>query len=242
VCATERNVLTLWIAQVVVFAAGWLGPWRDSPTRATNGRLPLVARLLLSLSLVCAALLIWWQSAIEPTAYTRLVLCGMAASFVGDLIMARLLPVPNRLIGGMLAFGSAHALYIAAYVRAIQAHGASVANPGLWLGLVLYAAVSLGGWGLFVRNPQKSAAVNLGALAYGTWIGVMAAFALALAVGLGGAWWIAALGGLLFVASDFLIGVTDIRGMRIQNANDWIWLTYVAGQMGIIYAPWVAAK
>ena len=231
----------LWIAQVVIFAAGWLGPWRDAPARATNGRLPLAARMLLSLSLLCAALLIWRRSPLDLTAYTRLVFFGMAASFVGDLIMARLLPLSNRLIGGMLAFGTAHALYIAAYVRAIQVHGAAVANPGLWLGLVLYAAVSLGGWGLFIRNPQKGTAVNAGALVYGTWIGAMAAFAFAMAVGWGGAWWIAACGGLLFVLSDFLIGITDIRGVRIQNVNDWIWLTYVAGQMGIIYAPWMVA-
>jgi hypothetical protein len=231
----------LWIAQVVIFAAGWLGPWRDAPARATNGRLPVAARMLLSLSLVCAALLIWQRSRPGFAAYTQLVFLGMAASFVGDLIMARLLPLPNRLIGGMLAFGTAHALYIGGYVRVVHVHGASVANPGLWLGLVLYGACSLGGWWLFIRNPRKGTAMNAGALVYGTWIGVMAAFALALAVGLGGAWWIAALGGLLFVASDFLIGITDIRGMRIQNANDWIWLTYVAGQMGIIYVPWVAA-
>lgn len=231
----------LWIAQVVIFTAGWLGPWREAPARAPKGRLPLAARMLLSLSLVCTALLIWQRSDAELAAYAQMVFLGMAASFVGDLIMARLLPLPNRLVGGMLAFGTAHALYIGAYVRTIHVHGASVANPGLWLGLVLYGAGSLGGWGLFIRNPQKGTAVNAGALVYGTWIGVMAAFALALAVGLGGAWWIAALGGLLFVASDFLIGITDIRGRRIQNGNDWIWLTYVAGQMGIIYAPWVVA-
>jgi hypothetical protein len=234
-------VAILWVAQVVIFVAGWLGPWRDAPARATNGRLPLAVRMLLSLSLLCAALLVWRRSPPDLAAYTRLVLFGMAASFVGDLIMARLLPLPNRLIGGMIAFGSAHALYIAAYVRAIHVHGASVANRGLWLGLALYAAASVSGWVLFIRNPEKGTAVNVGALAYGTWIGVMAAFALAMAAGLGGAWWIAACGGLLFVLSDFLIGITDIGGVRIPNANDWIWLTYVAGQMGILYAPWVVA-
>jgi hypothetical protein len=41
------------------------------------------------------------------------------------------------------------------------------------------------------------------------------------------------------MASDFLIGVTDIRGTAIRHANDWIWLTYVGGQMGIIYAAWL---
>ena len=59
---------------------------------------------------------------------------------------------------------------------------------------------------------------------------------LRMAGALGGGWWLTALGGLSFVASDFLIGVTDIRETHIENANDWIWLTYLAGQMGIVYA------
>lgn len=230
---------TLWIAQVVLFVMGWMAPWRDASARATNGRLPLLVRMLLSASLVVAALLIWRASPSQTAAYCQFVFLGMAASFVGDLIMARLLPVPNRLVGGMAAFGLAHGLYIAAYVRTLHLHGVPPANTGLWVGLLAYGACSIGGWWLLIRNPAKGAAVNAGALVYGTWIGIMASFALALAVGLGGAWWATALGGLLFVASDFLIGVTDIRGTRIHNANDWIWLTYVGGQMGIIYAAWI---
>jgi len=81
--------------------------------------------------------------------------------------------------------------------------------------------------------------VNGGALVYGLWIGVMASCALALATTLGGAWWLAALGALSFVLSDALIAVTDIGGTRIPRPNDWIWVTYLAGQMGIVYAPWV---
>ncbi len=231
---------TLWLAQVVLFAAGWLGPWRDAPARATNGRVPLPVRMLLSLSLVAGAFLID-RSGSDLTAYTRLVLYGMVASFIGDLVMARVLPVPNRLIGGMAAFATAHALYIGAYTRTLHAHGLSLANPGLGCGLALYGAGSVLGWARFIRNPQKSVTLNGGALVYGTWIAIMAAFALALAWGLGDGWWMAAAGGLLFVASDFLIGITDIRGIPIHNANDWIWLTYVTGQMGIIYAPWLAA-
>lgn len=229
----------LWIAQVALFAGAWLGPWRDAPAYASNGRLPRTARLLLSLSLVVAAVLMTRVSAAHAGAYTRLVLLGMLASFVGDLVMARVLPLPNRLIGGMAAFGSAHAFYIAAYVQTLHAHAAAVSNLGLWLGLALYGAASVSGWRLFIRNPQRDRMVNVGALVYGAWIGVMAAFALALAAGLGGAWWFAAFGGVLFVVSDFLIGLTEIGGYHLRNANDWIWLTYVAGQMGIIYAPWL---
>jgi len=232
-------IALLFLFQLALFAIGILGPWRDAPARATNGRLPLAARMLLSFSLLVAAFLIWQSGAPQP-AYAQWVMFGMFASFIGDLIMARLIPLPNRLIGGMVAFGIAHALYITAYVQTIQVSGAALLNSGLFLGLGFYAVVSIGGWQFLIRNSKKPFAINIGALVYGLWIGVMASFALALATAVGGAFWITALGGLLFVASDFIIGVTDIRGISIKNANDWVWLTYVAAQMGIVYAGWLA--
>ena len=165
----------------------------------------------------------------------------MLASFIGDLIMARIIPMPNRLIGGMVAFGVAHALYITAYTQTIQIISSLAPYDhwitGLALGIGFYGIVSFFGWWMLIRNPEKGAAINIGALVYGLLIGAMAAFALALGYALG--FWLTAIGGLLFVASDFIIGITDIRGIQIKNANDWVWLTYVAAQMGIIYAGWL---
>ena len=51
--------LLFWLGQVVLFAGGWIGPWRDAPKRRTNGRLPVQVRMLLSFSLVIVALLFW---------------------------------------------------------------------------------------------------------------------------------------------------------------------------------------
>lgn len=232
-------ITILFITQLTLFALGILGPWRDAPELKNNGRLPCPIRMLLSFSLVVVAFVIWASGA-KYAAYAQWVAFGMLASFMGDLIMARLIPLPNRLIGGMIAFGIAHVLYIAAYVQTISAIVQSFdsAIVGLLVGFVFYGAVSIGSWQLLIRNPEKEPAINIGALVYGAWVGTMASFALALAVAAGGAFWLAALGGLSFVASDFTIGVTDIRGTKIKNANDWIWLTYVMAQMGIIYAGW----
>ncbi len=232
---------SLWLGQIALFAIGWLGPWRDAPALKNAGRLPRPARMLLSLSLVATALLIWRsRTGGMPVYYSEWVAFGMIASFVGDLVMARLIPVPNRLIGGMLAFAIAHGLYIKAYVNTIQTISSIGAyerwNTGLAIGLVGYGLVTALGWWFLIRNPEKGIAINIGALIYGLWISVMASFALALGLALGGASWLTALGGLFFVASDFIIGVTDIGGIHLKNANDWVWLTYVAGQMGIIYA------
>jgi len=229
-------VVALFLTQLILFTLGILGPWRDAPELKTNGRLPRPVRMLLSLSLVVAALVIWASGA-KYAAYAQWVAFGMLASFIGDLIMARLIPLPNRLIAGMIAFGIAHVLYITAFVSSIVG-SLDRWMVGLAVGLIFYGVVSIGGWQFLIRNPEKETAINIGALVYGMWVGTMASFALALAVAVGGAFWLTALGGLSFVASDFTIGVTDIRGIKIKNANDWIWLTYVVAQMGIVYAGW----
>jgi hypothetical protein len=226
----------LFLTQLVLFTLGLFGPWRDAPELKNNGRLPRPIRMLLSFSLVVAAFVIWLSGAKYP-AYAQWVAFGMLASFIGDLIMARLIPLPNRLIGGMIAFGIAHALYITAFISSIVGSLDSWI-VGLLVGFVFYGVVSIGGWQFLIRNPEKETAINIGGLVYGAWVGTMASFALALAVAVGGAFWLTALGGLSFVASDFTIGVTDIRGIKIKNANDWIWLTYVVAQMGIVYAGW----
>jgi hypothetical protein len=229
---------SLLVAQITAFIIGWAGPWRDPPECHSNGRVAWPIRMGLSFSLVVGALLVWLDAPQDSprAAYAGYVLSGMAASFIGDLIMARLIPTPNRLVGGMVAFAAAHALYIRGYFAATEAGGASIVNAALLLALLAYGMLTYFGWQSYIRNPRKPQVVNIGALVYGSWIAVMASFAFGLAGALGGAWWLTALGGLSFIASDFLIGVTDIHESYIENANDWIWLTYLAGQMGIIYA------
>src|SRR5512141_3152555 len=113
-------MLILPLAQLVLFVGSWLGPWRDPPERHNLGRLPFQARMLLSFSLVVVAWFIWLGHAGRMPVYSQWVAIGMLFAFIGDLIMARLVPVPNRLIGGMLAFGVAYALYAYAYNSTIQ--------------------------------------------------------------------------------------------------------------------------
>lgn len=231
--------IVFFLFQLTLFLIGILGPWRDAPELKTNGHLARPIRMLLSFSLLVAAFAIWLGGTKMPV-YAQWVAFGMLASFIGDLVMAKLIPLPNRLIGGMLAFGIAHLLYITAYTQTMQTISSlephNRFNVGWLVGVIVYGAFTVLGWWFLIRNPKKGTVTNLGALGYGLWISVMASSALGLGYALG--FWLTALGGLLFVASDFLIGVTDIRGTasRIQNANDWIWLTYVGAQAGIIYA------
>lgn len=225
-------LLCVFLFQLALFLLGILGPWRDPPEMHTNGHLARPVRMLLSFSLLVAAFAIWLGGAKLPT-YAQWVALGMLASFIGDLIMARLIPMSNRLIGGMIAFFIAHALYITAFVSSIvQSFDSAIVS--LLTALLLYCLLITGGWLRFVRNLQKDRFTNIGALIYLLWVGTMASFAFALgnAVGV----WLAAIGGWLFVVSDFIVVVCEVGGRRIKNASDWIWLTYVSAQAGIIYA------
>ena len=42
-----------------------------------------------------------------------------------------------------------------------------------------------------------------------------------------------------FYISDTIIGITDIGRAALKRPHLWIWLTYVLGQMGIIYGVWI---
>lgn len=204
------------------------------PSEETGFSLPLRIRVLLSLSLVVAAFVIWRSEAASP--YGEWVFWGMLMSFLGDLSMAGVISWPQRLIGGMLTFAVAQSFYMTAFIQMMAANGGAAGGRGLWIGVAGYGLLLVVGWLFFIRNPRKPAMLNYGALGYGLWVGGMAIFALNLAMSLGGVWWLTAVGGLFFVLSDLLIGVTSVGGYKIKHKELWVWFTYVAAQMAIIYA------
>jgi hypothetical protein len=229
------QIAILFLFQLALFLIGILGPWRDAPALKTNGRLARPVRMLLSFSLLVAAFAIGLGGAKLPT-YAQWVAFGMLASFIGDVVMARLIPLPNRLIGGMIAFFIAHALYITAFVSSFVS--SLVGSLAGWIvvltALLFYCSLITFGWFRLVHNPKQDRLTNIGALVYLLWVGTMASFAFA--VGNASGLWLAAIGGLLFVISDFIVVACEVGGKRIKNASDWIWLTYVSAQAGIIYA------
>jgi len=200
---------------------------------AAPGRLPRPLRLVLSVLLVVAALAQWRLAAGTPAAgYAQWILAGMALGFLGDLVMAGLIPVPQRLIGGMLAFGLGHVAYIVAMTVLTTAlglwHGPRHTAVAAVLGL---AAVAL--WARLVRKPGGEPTLNAAALGYSLLMAAMNALAIALA--LGDARFVPlAAGALLFLTSDLIIGNWNIRGHAWRRVNDAIWLTYNLGQMLIV--------
>lgn len=230
----------LWLAQTILFAATVAFGWRDPAKPGAEARIALPVRLGLSFSLVLAAL---WIASLDGAhgGYRTWAAAGMALGFVGDLAMANLLPIPNRFLGGMVAFGLGHAFYIVAATAAADSASVPLVGSVFLAGLAMYSISNLIAWFGEIRLLPRPAAVRHGALVYGLGIGVMAAAMLSLAGQIGGAWWVAAAGGMIFMISDLLIALTEIGERQLRHSHDWIWGTYLAGQMGIVYAGWLAA-
>jgi hypothetical protein len=198
-------------------------------------RLPLPVRVILSLSLVLTAFLI---SLSLRSAISNLVLLGMILSYFGDMFNAEVIPFPVPLLGGMTAFGAAHCFYIAAFYFLLKPTGALI-PVYFWICLAAVWLVTTICWRQFIRNPERIPALNFGSLIYALLIGTMTYFAFIVGLILGDWWWIILPGALFFYISDTIIGVTDIGRVALKKPHLWIWMTYVLGQMGIIYGVWI---
>jgi len=218
----------------IVLLAGGLA--FGKPNADKTCRLPLPLRMSLSAILLLAAWL-GWQGGARGTAmqtFALLILCGMAAGFVGDLIMARVLRTPNRLIFGMGTFGLGHVFYLCALLHLSTKTG-PLLEPRRLLVLAVALMASLVLWYRYVRAPGGSRVLNVASLVYGLLIGAVMALAFALA--LGDAHYLGlALGALLFVASDMLLGNWVIQGHVWPGVNDAIWCCYATGQLLIVYS------
>jgi len=224
---------SLYVLELVLLAGGLtLG----RPNADRTCRLPTPLRMTLSVILVLAAAIGWLAGArgTSVEGYAALIFAGMAVGFAGDLVMARVIRTPNRLIFGMAAFGIGHVLYLAGLLRITSQTGKP---PGVTLAALLIAVSAFCAWAWYtqVRKPGSSMAINAGSLVYGLLIGCVTALAIALALrdahylGL-------ALGALLFLCSDFVLGNWIIHGHVWPGVNDVIWSAYVGGQLLIVFS------
>jgi len=199
------------------------------------GRLPLPLRMGLSVTLVAAALT---QVALAGGCiwggYARLVAGGMALGLLGDLIMAGLIRVADRLVFGMAAFGLGHLAYMAALLVLLlgRGWGDGMTGLGLWL---LVAALAVVLWTALVRKPRGDRFLNTAALGYSLLLASVNALALNLALH-SSTFVPLALGAALFLASDLVLGRWAIRGLPFRGVNDVVWVTYNLGQLLIVFS------
>lgn len=204
------------------------------PDRHRTHRSATWARMANSATLVLAALL-WWsaarETALSPTA--GLVFWGMICSFAGDLLMARVIRLPHYPIPGMVAFGATHVLYIVAYALAGSALG--LGRWSIWTATVtaevVVAAVL---WRTLISSPTSSPILNYGALAYALLLGAMSGSATSLAVH-HPRFATLAVGALLFLVSDALLGNRLLRDNNWFLVGDAVWALYIAGQSLIVF-------
>lgn len=161
-----------------------------------------------------------------------LVAAGMGAGFLGDLIMAEIIPLPEHVLFGMLTFGVGHGCYIGAVGARGRRAGLLDARAG-WPALAVAWLVALAGWLGLVRSPRVAAALNYGALAYALLLASMAGAAAALAAQ-DRRYMLVAAGGGLFLLSDLILASRLFRGAHFEQIGDVVWLTYIAGQALIV--------
>ena len=207
-----------------------LGLALGRPDARRRNRIPLPMRMLSSALVLAAALLLWKDADARSERGARLVATGMGCGLLGDLVMARVIPLPQHVIFGMLSFGAGHTLYIQAFLE--RSRQAAVTGH-LYPALGAAWAIALAGWWALVRNPEMDRMLNYGSLAYALLLASMSGTAASL-----GAqdrrYTPAALGGGLFLASDLILASELFRKTHFPGIGDLIWMTYIVGQALIV--------
>lgn len=223
---------------IAILLAGVFIATGKKPDAKCKVRLPKPIRILLSILLAFSAFLIW-QSSQYAYVYCTWVLIGMLLSLIGDLAMAEVIAFHNRMVGGMVFFFLAHCSYITAYIRTLNQSSLPLIS---WNFIIIFAFLEITVylvWRYFIMNHEGKQGLNIGSLLYGFCIAFMASTAVSLAVTVGRPWYAAAAGAILFMISDLIIAVTKIGTASFNYSEIYIWVTYVSGQIGIIYSPWL---
>ncbi|HEY53372.1 MAG TPA: hypothetical protein G4N94_07945, partial [Caldilineae bacterium] len=127
-------------------------------------RMPVWTRMASSATLVLAAWS-WWLFVQHTGAgnYALLIAVGMSFGFLGDLAMAKLLPIRNRVAGGIASFGIGHLFYIAALVGFGNLVGLDDAGAR-WGSVAVWWLLGLVGWWLIVYRGQDATPLHWAAL------------------------------------------------------------------------------
>ena len=159
------GLISIPVLLIIAFVFG-----KYNPERTRRTLKPL--RMSTSCVAVLIALVVWASN-------TRLAgaapwfFSGMLFGFFGDLILADVIPLPKRMISGIIAFGIGHFFYIIGFINVAAILGLSNPITGslFW---VVYVLASSFLWVVFINNPAKSRTLNIGSLVYAWLISVMA--------------------------------------------------------------------
>jgi len=223
------GLLLLWAA--LLFGGFIFGKMDAKQTR----RMPTWTRLASSLVLVVAAWSWYWLTrGSAANAVALLIAVGMTLGALGDLFMAKLLPLPQYVLWGMGAFGLGHVAYISAFWRLGNLRGLNAAGPR-WGSLAVWLLIGLIGWYIAVYRGQKPTVLHWAALPYALLLAGTAGLASGLAAQ-APAFVPLALGSALFLLSDLILAARLFSGTHFYLIDDVVWLTYGPAQALIVYA------
>jgi hypothetical protein len=222
------GLLAAWA--ILLFGGFVVGPTSADGSR----RIPLWGRLGSSLVLVVAGWSWWWLARSTPVASVALLIAlGMTLGFIGDVFMARVLPVAEPVIGGMSAFGLGHIAYIAGFLL-LGRQSVFAATGPRWAAWLIWILLGAAGWYLVVWRGHKHSTLHQVALPYALLLASTAGVATGLAL-LSPALWILALGAALFLISDLILATQLFNHAHFPLISDVVWLTYGPAQALIVY-------
>jgi hypothetical protein len=225
-------LLALWAA---IFFGGLLFGRLDAER---TRRMPRWSRVGSSAVLALAAWGWAWVAWGQPSrAFALLIAVGMSCGLLGDLFMARVIRLGNRVAGGMASFGLGHVAYIAALLTLGGLQAAR--DPATrWLAWGAWLVVGLAGWYLAVYRGGQPGALRWAALPYALLLATTAGLAWGLAIETPHLWPLAA-GSTLFLLSDLLLANRVFNKTYFYRVEDLIWLAYGPGQALIVFGGWI---
>ena len=225
--AATLVTLGLLVIPIILLIAFVFGHYNADRTRRTIKPLRLSTSWVL---VVCAWIIFAASTTLRTPAL--LIALGMTCGAIGDLVLANVLPLPQRMISGIIVFSIGHLCYIAAFSQTASVLGLNDPFSGslLWVAFVIVAAFL---WFFLIYNPAKSHALNIGSLFYGWLIAIMAGTAAALALA-EPRFTLTAIGGVLFLTSDIILGNRELRDNGWFLVHDVVWVLYIAGQALIV--------
>jgi len=170
--------------------------------------------------------------------YALLISLGMMFGFLGDLILANVLPAPDRVLMGIGSFAIGHIFYIIAIIWFCNSYNLNKPAPR-WGMLLLWWLIGIVGWYFVVFRGQDPTIVH--------WVALPYALLLASTAGLGSGlakqdWRFIplAVGGALFLLSDLILAGDMFNDLYFPLIGDVVWLTYGPAQMLIVYSIGIA--
>ncbi len=230
----------LWLAWAVLLADAMVLGNRAAGHGSSEA---VAARMASSVVLAAAgwlAAFVWRNS---PTGrFSLTVALGMTLGTIGDFFNAGLLgfvPLPDPVLGGILAFGLGHVAYIAGCVDLARRTGLT-SRRSVAGAVIAWQVVGLVGWVLVALLGSEARGLVWPALPYSLLLAGTAGIATGLAAQQPRLASLA-IGAALFLASDLILAFELFRG-PFAHDTECVWLTYGPGQMLIVFSTLAAAR